>query len=189
MSDTTTTTSLPLTAGTWTLDAAHSGVHFKIRHLGLSNVRGRFETFTAALEVGETLADVRVNASIDLSSVNTNHPDRDAHLLSTDFFGVDSNPTLEFRSTSVSGDGDEYTLAGDLTINGVTRPVSFPVEFNGIETYPMDGTSHAGFSAATSISRKDFGIDFNLPIGVDKLALGEKVNVELDFQFVAPQQP
>jgi polyisoprenoid-binding protein YceI len=188
MSDTT-TTSLPLTAGTWTLDAAHSGVHFKIRHLGLSNVRGRFETFTAALEVGETLADVRVNASIDLSSVNTNHPDRDAHLLSTDFFGVDSNPTLEFRSTSVSGDGDEYTLAGDLTINGVTRPVSFPVEFNGIETYPMDGTSHAGFSAATSISRKDFGIDFNLPIGVDKLALGEKVNVELDFQFVAPQQP
>jgi polyisoprenoid-binding protein YceI len=188
MSDTA-TTSLPLTAGTWTLDAAHSGVHFKIRHLGLSNVRGRFETFTAALEVGETLADVRVSASIDLSSVNTNQPDRDAHLRSTDFFGVDNNPTLEFHSTSVSGDGDEYTLAGDLTINGVTRPVSFPVEFNGIETYPMDGTSHAGFSAATSISRKDFGIDFNLPIGVDKLALGEKVNVELDFQFVAPQQP
>jgi polyisoprenoid-binding protein YceI len=189
MSETVTTTSLPLTAGTWTLDAAHSGVHFKIRHLGLSNVRGWFENFTAALEVGETLDDVHVSASVDLSSVNTNQADRDAHLRSTDFFGVDSNPTLEFRSTSVTGGGDDYTLSGDLTINGVTRPVSFPVEFNGIETYPIDGSSHAGFSAATSISRKDFGIDFNLPIGVDKLALGEKVNVELDLQFVAPQQP
>jgi polyisoprenoid-binding protein YceI len=189
MSDTTTTTSLPLTTGTWTLDAAHSGVHFKIRHLGLSNVRGRFENFTAALEVGETLDDVHVSASVDLSSVNTNQPDRDAHLLSTDFFGVDSNPTLEFRSTSVARDGDDYTLAGDLTINGVTRPVSFPVDFNGVETYPMDGSTHAGFSAETSVSRKEFGIDFNLPIGVDKLALGEKVRVELDLQFVAPQQP
>jgi polyisoprenoid-binding protein YceI len=188
MSDTATTTSLPLSTGTWTLDAAHSGVHFKIRHLGLSNVRGHFETFTAALEVGDTLDDVRVTASVDLSSVNTNNPDRDAHLLSTDFFGVDSNPTLEFRSTSVTGDGSDYVLAGDLTINGVTRPVSFPVEFNGIETYPIDGSSHAGFTAETSISRKEFGIDFNVPLGVDKLALGEKVKVELDFQFVAPQQ-
>lgn len=184
---TTTTTTLPLAAGDWTVDKAHSGVHFKVRHLGLSNVRGRFDDFDATLHVGDTLDEVTVTASIALSSVDTNQPDRDAHLRSTDFFGVESNPTLEFRSTRITGDGDEYQLEGELTINGITRPVSFPVEFTGLGVYPIDGSQHAGFYAETTVNRNDYGVDFNMPIGVDKLALGDKVKVELELQFGAPQ--
>jgi polyisoprenoid-binding protein YceI len=187
MSETTAATvALPLATGTWSVDPAHSGVHFKVRHLGLSNVRGRFNDFTGTLEVGETLDDVSVTATIALSSIDTNQPDRDAHLLSTDFFGADQNPTIEFRSTRISGSDDDYQLDGELTINGVTKSVSFPVEFGGAEVHPGDGHTHAGFYGETQIARGDFGIDFNMPLGIDKVALGEKVKVELDLQFVAP---
>jgi polyisoprenoid-binding protein YceI len=185
MSQASTTSILPLVAGDWTVDAAHSGVHFKVRHLGLSNVRGRFDEFDATLHVGETLDDVSVTATVALSSVNTNQADRDAHLRSTDFFGVESNPTLEFRSTRITGGGDEYQLEGELTINGITKPVSFPVEFSGVDVYPMDGSQHAGFYAETTVNRNDYGVDFNMPIGVDRLALGDKIKVELDLQFAA----
>jgi polyisoprenoid-binding protein YceI len=187
MSDTTAATSaLPLSTGTWTVDTAHSGINFKVRHLGLTNVRGRFNDFDATLNVGDTLDDSGVAATIQLPSIDTNNADRDAHLLSTDFFSADQNSTIEFRSRKISEDGGEYTLDGELTINGVTRPVSFPVEFTGAEVFPATGNLHAGFYAETQISRNDFGVDFNMPIGVDKLALGEKVKVELDLQFVAP---
>ena len=186
MSDSTATTSLPLATGTWTVDTAHSGIHFKVRHLGLSNVRGRFNDYAAALDVGETLDDVSIAATIQMASVDTNNADRDAHLLGTDFFTADKNPTLEFRSTKITEDGGAYTLDGELTINGVTRPVSFPVEFTGAEVFPATGNVHAGFYAETQVNRNDFGVDFNMPIGVDKLALGERIKVELDLQFVAP---
>ncbi|HET6950351.1 MAG TPA: YceI family protein [Acidimicrobiales bacterium] len=185
MSDAT-TTALPLASGTWTVDPTHSGVHFKVRHLGITNVRGRFNDFTATLAVGQTLDDVAVTASIDVSSVDTNQADRDAHLKSTDFFSADTHPTITFRSTKITGGGGEYQMDGDLTINGVTRPVSLPVEFSGVETYPIDGSTHAGFTAETQIARSDYGIDFNMPLGVEKLALGEKIRIELDLQFVAP---
>ncbi len=174
---------LPLAAGEWVLDPAHSGVHFKVRHLGLTNVRGRFNDFTATLSVGETLDDVAVIAIIQMASVDTNQADRDAHLRSTDIFGTDANPTMEFRSNRVTGGGDEYQLHGDLTINGVTRPVSIPVEFNGAEVHPADGKLHAGFSGEVQLSRSDYNVDFNVPLGVDKLALGDKIKVELDLQF------
>jgi polyisoprenoid-binding protein YceI len=185
MSDT--TTALPLVAGVWTLDAAHSGIHFKVRHLGLSNVRGRFDDFDATLTVGDTLEDVSVSATISLSSVNTNNPDRDAHLRSTDILNVETNPKLEYRSTRITGNGDEYQMEGDLTMNGTTKRVGFPVDFNGVSVYPMDGSDHAGFTATTAIHRSVFGIDFNVPLGVDKLALGDKVDIELELQFVAPK--
>jgi polyisoprenoid-binding protein YceI len=191
-------TGLPLAAGTWSLDARHSGVYFKVRHIGLSNVRGRFNRFDATLSVGETLADTRVEATIEMSSVDTNLPDRDAHLLSTDFFSAEQHPETTFRSTGIravgdgagEGEGDregEYQLDGELTLNGVTRPVTLDVEFHGIETLPADGSTHAGFSATTTVNRADFGVDFNAPLGVDKLALGKKIAVELELQFVAPE--
>lgn len=174
-----------LAARQWTLDPAHSGIHFKVRHLGLTNVRGTFKTFDATLDVGDTLDSVAVAAIIELASVDTNNPDRDAHLLSTDFFAAERNPQIRFTSTGVSGSEDDLELTGELTINGITRTVSFPVEFNGIEVHPGDGKDHAGFSASTVVNRNDFGVDFNMPLGMDKLALGEKVNVELELQFVA----
>jgi polyisoprenoid-binding protein YceI len=184
MTDVSSSPALSLATGEWKLDPAHSGVHFKVRHLGLTNVRGTFKSFDATLTVGETLDDVAVAAIIDLASVDTNQADRDAHLLSTDFFAAEKNPQITFTSTGISGAGDELELSGELTINGVTRTVTFPVEFNGIEVYPGDGKHHAGFSATTVVNRNDFGVDFNMPLGMNKLALGEKVNVELDLQFV-----
>jgi polyisoprenoid-binding protein YceI len=176
---------LPLASGVWTLDANHSGVHFRVRHLGLSNVRGRFNRFDATLNVGESLDDTAVEAAIDMTSVDTNQADRDAHLRSTDFFSADVHPELVFASTGVRHRrGDDYQLDGVLTINGVSQPVSLDVEFNGVEVHPGDGLNHAGFFATTEISRSDFGIDFNMPLGVDKLALGDKIKIELDLQFL-----
>ena len=178
--------SLPLSPGHWSLDHNHSAVHFVIRHLGLSNVRGRFARFEAGVDVGTSLDDVHVTAEIDMSSVDTNNADRDAHLRSTDFFDTAAHPTLSFRSTAISRVDTDYSLTGDLTINGVTRPVTLDVEFFGTEVFPADQSTHAGFAATTTIRRSEFGIDFGLSLGGDKVLLGDKVKVELDLQFVAP---
>jgi polyisoprenoid-binding protein YceI len=186
MTNTNSTSTLPLASGHWTVDKNHSGVHFSVRHLGLSNVRGRFDTFDASLDVGQTLADVAVTAEIDLSSVDTNNADRDAHLLNSDFFNVEAHPTMTFHSTGVTTDGDEYKLVGELTIAGVTKPVTLDVEFAGVEIFPMDQSTHAGFTATGEIRRGEFGIDFGLNFGTEKLLLGDKIKVELDLQFVAP---
>ena len=180
---------LPLTPGVWAVDTNHSGVHFRIRHLGLSNVRGRFDRFNATLKVGATLDDVSVEATIDMGSVDTNQPDRDAHLQGTDFFSTEQHPEMLFRSTAVRKRTDtDYEIDGQLTINGIAQPVTLEVEFNGVEVFPGDGKTHAGFSATTEINRDDFGIDFNMPLGMDKVALGQKVKVELELQFIAPDQ-
>lgn len=180
-------TDLPLKIGAWKLDPAHSGLHFKVRHLGLTNVRGRFNGFDSWLEVGEDLASTRFGATIDIATVDTNQPDRDAHLRSTDFFSADTHSEMTFASTRIEDLGDgEYEATGDLTINGVTKPVTLRVEFPGVELHPGDGLHHAGFIATTQILRDDFGIDFNMPLGVDKVALGKKIDVEIDAQFTAP---
>ncbi len=179
-----TTTTLPLATGTWTSDPAHSSVEFTIRHLGLTKVRGRFNDFQASIDVGETIGASSIEASIAMSSVDTNNADRDAHLLSTDFFGVEANPTMAFQSTSMSGAGEDWTLAGDLTVNGITKPVELDVEFYGLATDPY-GNAKAGFAGQTTISRKDFGIEFNAPLETGGVLLGDKVAVELELQFVA----
>ena len=185
-SATTTATDIPLAAGTWLLDAAHSSVSFKVRHIGLSNVRGRFNRFDATLRVGEVLADTRVEATIEMSSVDTNLPDRDAHLRGTDFFSAEQHPLMTFRSTGIRAAGDGgYVLDGELTLNGVSRPVTLDVEFSGLGTLPTDGSKRAGFSATTTVNRDEFGIDFNVPLGMDTFAVGRKIAVELELQFVA----
>ena len=125
-------------------------------------------------------------ATVDLSTVSTANADRDAHLRSSDFFNAEANPTMTFSSTSIAGSGEEYTLAGDLTVNGVTRPVELDVEFFGTSVFPMDQSVRAGFTATGTISRKDFGIEFNVPLGGDKVMISDKVALELDVQFVAP---
>ena len=181
-----TTTNLPLAPGPWTLDKMHSGISFVVRHLGLSNVRGRFDAFEATLDIGGALAEVSVTAEVDLSSVDTNNADRDAHLRSTDFFGTDQHPVMTFRSTSIVGAGENYELTGDITIAGVTKELTLEVEFNGTEIFPANQTTHAGFTATGSIKRSDFGIDFGIIPGAEKLMLGDKIKVELDLQFVAP---
>jgi polyisoprenoid-binding protein YceI len=182
------TTTLPLKSGTWVLDPAHSGVYFKVRHLGLTNVRGEFNSFDATLNVGDDLASTSFTATIDITSVDTNQPDRDAHLKTTDFFSADEHPTMTFESTSIkdAGEGD-YEAEGKLTINGITQPIHLEVEFGGHEVFPGDGKVRAGFVATAQIIRDDFGIDFNMPLGMDKFALGKKIDIEIDVEFIEPE--
>jgi len=183
----TATLPMPMAQGTWTIDPSHSGVHFKVRHLGLSTVRGRFNRFQATLVVGEDLAHSRLEASVDMSSVDTNQPDRDAHLRSTDFFSTDTHPEMTFRSYAIRAQRQRsFEVEGNLTINGITRPVIISVELQGEQTSPTDGRVHAGFAGIFDIDRETFGIDFNMPMGVEGVAIGKIVQVELDAQFVAP---
>lgn len=177
---------LGLKSGTWVVDNAHSAVTFQIRHLGLSKVRGRFDAFTATLIVDEWGA-ASVSAEIDLGSIDTNNSDRDAHLRSTDFFNTEQHPTMSFESTGVSGSGEEFTVDGNVTLNGITKPLALKVEFNGTEFFTPANRLQSGFSATGSLKRSEFGIDFGaLPIGVDKLALGDEVKFELDLEFIEP---
>ena len=179
-------TASPLPAGTWTYDPAHSSVLFKIRHLGLTNVRGRFNGVEATLKTADTVEATEFGATIDISTIDTNQSDRDAHLRSTDFFSADAHPNMTFASTAVRAAGDGYEADGNLTINGITKPITLEVEFNGTAANPADGRERAGFVATTRIQRSDYGIDFNMPLGADKLALGKHVDIEIDVQFIAP---
>lgn len=186
MPDTNATT-LPLAPGAWPADPVHSSVEFTVRHLGISKVRGRFNSFDATLVVGRSLDDTSLEATVDMASVDTNDADRDAHLRSTDFFAVENHPQMTFESTAIRQTGeDEYRLEGDLTVNGVTAPMSLDVEFSGAETYPMDGKLHTGFSARGRLSRKQYGVEFDVPLGADKMAIGDRVDIELEIQLVEP---
>ena len=186
MSLTTTSTTLPLQAGTWSIDPSHSTVEFTVRHLGLAKVRGRFNGFDARLQVGSDLAGTSLAADVDLSSVDTNNADRDGHLLSTDFFDAESHPRMTLTSTSISGEGDTYTVVGDLSINGATHPIELDVEFFGTEVFPMDQSTRGGFSATGTLSRKEYGIEFNVPLGADKVMISDSVKIELEVQLVCP---
>jgi polyisoprenoid-binding protein YceI len=174
---------LPIEPGTWAIDHSHSSVEFVIRHLGVSRVRGRFNTFDALLDVGSDLSSSCLDATVDLASVDTNNADRDAHLRSTDFFDVDTHPKMHFASTRITQHGDHYRVDGELTLNGRTKPMTLDVAFNGAAVYPIDGTTHAGFAAHAELSRSDWGVDFNVPLAIGGFALADKVRVELEVQL------
>ena len=151
-----------VTTGTWTLDPTHTEIGFTVRHL-MSKVRGKFDTFEGTLVTAEDPTASTVSVSVDLTSINTGTADRDAHLRSADFFEVDTYPSMTFTSTGVTQkDDDEFVLTGDLTIKGVTKPLELEVEFLGEGGDPWGGT-RVGVEAKGEISRKEFGIDFNIP--------------------------
>lgn len=179
---TTTTTTLPLATGRWALDPAHSSVGFSIRHLGVSKVRGRFTSFDVDAVVGATLADTSVVATVDLASIDTGNADRDAHCRQPDMIDVERRPSMVFRSTTITGDGEDWTLEGELTIGDVTRPLTLAVELGGVEASPMGGPRHAGFEATGEIRRSDFGIAAGVPAAV----LGDVLKVQLDVQLLEP---
>lgn len=176
------TTALPLAAGTWALDANHTAVGFSIKRLGLAKVKGTFTGVDAELVVGETLADSTLTATIDMTSVDTGNTDRDEHLRSPDLIDVAVRPTMAFRSTAITGDGEDYSVEGELTIGDVTRPLTLEVEFAGVTVFPPDGKEHAGFAATAEVRRKDFGLGFG-PMGA---MLGDVVKVEIDLELIAP---
>lgn len=173
---TTTHTPTELVAGTWTIDPSHSEVGFTVRHL-MTKVRGQFESFTGTLTTGTDLSQTKAEATIDLNSINTRDAQRDGHLRSKDFFDVENSGPMTFRSTSFDG----ATATGELTIKGVTKEVELDVEFLGQDTDPY-GNTKIGFEATTEINRKEFGVDFNIPLDGGKLLIGDKVSITLSIQ-------
>jgi polyisoprenoid-binding protein YceI len=173
------TATADVTTGTWNIEPAHSEIGFTVRHLGLSKVRGRFNSFSGTIEIADDRLVSSVEATIDLASVDTNNEQRDGHLRSADFFNADANPQMTFRSTALTAD----SLAGDLTINDVTRQVTLDLEFHGVAVDGYEMT-RAGFSAAGQIKRSDFGINFNAPLGLDGALISDKVTIELEIQAV-----
>ena len=171
-----------LTSGTWTIDPTHTEVAFTVRHL-MSKVRGTFTTFEGSIVVGDDLLSSSAQATIDLSSVYTGAPQRDDHLRSSDFFDASTQPTMTFRSTRLSSNGESFVAVGDLTVKDVTREVELAVELLGVGTDAY-GNERIGLEATGVISRKDFGIDFNIPLEGGKLLIGDTVTISLTVQAV-----
>lgn len=169
------------TAGTWKLDAAHSEITFSVRHLAISKVKGSFETFDVTVVTTDNPLETQLTASIDVVSINTRQKDRDAHLRTNDFFNAEQFPTIDFVSTGVRQDGDELLIDGDLTLRGITKPVTFAGEFGGIIVNGY-GQTVAGASFTTKINRLDYNVKWNAAVEAGGLTLGDQVTITLDAQ-------
>ena len=169
--------------GTWDIDAAHSTVGFSVRHMMVSKVRGYFREFSGELVTAEDPTQSSVTATVNMDSIDTRQEQRDAHIRSADFFDVGNHTELTFRSTAVKTDGADWTVEGDLTIKGITKPVTLELELNGFGPDAYGGF-RAGFSAKTEISRKAFGVDIDMPMDGGGVVVGDKINVELEIEAV-----
>lgn len=169
-------------AGTWDLDPVHSTIGFVARHLMVSKVRGQFTSFEAQIVTAPNPLESTAAATIDLSSVSTGNEMRDNDLRSTNFFDVASHPKMTFTSTAVRLDEGTFLVDGDLTIRGVTKPVTLAVEVNGFGPDPFGGT-RAGFSAIGEINRADFGVSFNAPVP-GGVMVSERITIEIEAEAV-----
>ncbi|PZR51820.1 polyisoprenoid-binding protein [Xylanimonas oleitrophica] len=172
-----------LTAGTYVIDASHSTAGFTVRHAGISKVRGSIAISSGTITVGEDLESSSVSVELDAASVNTGDANRDGHLKSADFWNAEERPTWSFTSTSVKGDGDDFVVTGDLTINGVTKTVELETEFSGTAKDPF-GNDRAGFEAQLEISRADFGLTWNAALETGGFLVGDKVKIGLDISAI-----
>lgn len=182
---TATDTIAPDLAGTWEIDAAHTGVEFSVRHAMVATVRGRFNVFSGTIEVGDDLTRSTTDLTIDAASIDTGSADRDAHLRSVDFLDVERFPTLRFRATRVEhGErAGTYRIVGDLTIRDVTREVELATTYNGTATDPW-GNLRAGLEAETTINRRDWGLTWNTALEAGGILVGDKVKITLDISAV-----
>jgi polyisoprenoid-binding protein YceI len=174
----------------WILDSTHSELGFKIKHLMITNVSGAFKTFSAEVETdGEDFSSAGINLSADIASITTNNEQRDAHLLASDFFEADKFPSLTFRSTKIEKkDSDTFKLIGELTLKGVTKPVSLNVEYSGLTKDPWGG-ERAGFVVTGKINRSEFGLNFNAALETGGVVLSEEVKIYSEVQLVKQVVP
>ncbi|GAA2538197.1 YceI family protein [Pseudonocardia hydrocarbonoxydans] len=170
-------------AGTWDIDPVHSEVSFTVRHMMVSKVRGRFTGFSGTITTADDVTASGVQVEIDATSIDTANAQRDGHVRSADFFDVENHPTWSFTSTAVRQDGDDLAVDGELTVKGVTRPVTLAVEVGGFGPDAYGGT-RAGFTATTSINRSDFGVDIAMPLDGGGVVVSEKVQITLEIQGV-----
>lgn len=173
-------------AGTWTIDPTHSEVGFQIRHLMISKVKGKFERFNATFVTAENPLESSVTASAEVASVNTNEPNRDAHLRTGDFFEAETYPTIDFVSTGVRVEKGDFKVDGDLTIRGITKPVTFDFDFGGFGGDPY-GNYKGGASAKAVINREDFGLMYNAALETGGVLLGDQVTITLELQAALEQ--
>jgi len=167
----------------WVLDPTHSEVQFKVKHLVISTVTGAFKSFEGSLETdSEDFQNAKVNITLDVNSIDTNQEQRDGHLKSADFFDAEKYPKISFTSTSLTKDGDDYKLNGDLTIKDVTKPVSLDVEFGGSAT-DFYGNTKAGFDVTGKVNRKDFGLTWDGITEAGAIVVGEDIKLHASVQF------
>jgi polyisoprenoid-binding protein YceI len=169
----------------WQIDPGHSTVSFSARHMMLTKVRGEFEKFSGTVDFNEANPSASsVDVTIDTSSINTRHDQRDGHLKSPDFLDAENYPTISFKSTRVEVINDTTgKIYGDLTIRGVTKEAVLDTEFNGIAKSPW-GTESAGFSATTKINRKDWGLNWNVALETGGWLVGEEITIDIEIEVV-----
>ena len=178
------TTATKIPTGTYNIDPAHSRVEFAVKHLGIATVKGNFSSFEGVLDLREDITQSTFTGSVDVSTVNTNEPARDEHLRSPDFFHVEQHPKLTFVSTSVVPvDEETFEVTGDLTLHGITRPVTLKVEVQGTETDPW-GNERVGLEATGQLNRSDHDMKFNQALGSGNVLVSDKVKLSLDISAV-----
>lgn len=182
----TTSPASPAPLTTWKLDPAHSAAEFKVKHMMISNVKGSFSSLTGTLTEHPADATLSsVEASVDVATLTTGDAQRDGHLKSADFFDVEKYPAMTFKSKEVKRKGEgEYAVTGELTLHGVTRPVTFAVEGPSAPGKDPWGNTRIGLSATTKINRKDFGLAWNSALETGGVLVGEDVAITLDVQFI-----
>ena len=163
----------------WNLDPAHSEITFKVKHMMISSVKGNFNDFTAEIDAeDDTFKNAKTTATIQTASVNTNSEDRDKHLRSEEFFNSEKYPTITFESDAMN-----QSVTGNLTLNGVTKPINLDVDFGGINVDPW-GNTKAGFSFEGKINRKDFGLNWNAALEAGGVLVSDEVKIAGELQFV-----
>ena len=178
------TTAVADITGDYTIDASHTRLGFSARHAMVTTVRGYFPSFEGTAKIdGDNPANSSVHLEMDASSVSTGSADRDAHLTSADFFDVENFPTWTFNSTNVERDGDDWSLTGDLSIKGVTRPVTIDFEQVGSAQDPF-GNVRVGFEGTAVINRKDFGLTWNAGLETGGVLVSDKIKLQLDVSAI-----
>jgi polyisoprenoid-binding protein YceI len=170
--------------GTWTVDPIHSSVEFRVKHMMISTVRGRFGEFEGAIEAAPDYHDSHVRGTITAASIDTNEPKRDAHLRSADFFDADNHPTITFESTSIEHiERGDFRVNGDLTMHGETRPVVFEVTVHGVLHDPQ-GNDRVGLEVRGTISRGEFGLRWQQALETGGVVVGDEVRIAADISAV-----
>jgi polyisoprenoid-binding protein YceI len=179
MSATVTTPVIP--TGTWIIDPAHSKVGFAVKHMGIATVRGEFTEFEGTLEIADDRSSAKAYGTVKAASVDTNEPQRDAHLRSPDFFDADTYPDLSFESTEIEAiDEETFRITGQLTLHGVTNEIVLTAEINGTDVDPY-GNEKVGLEITGQISRGDYGMKFNQALGSGNMLVADKVKLNLDI--------
>lgn len=170
-------------AGTWALDSAHSEIGFAARHMMVSKVRGNFQTFAGTITTTPNPLDSHAEAQIDLSSISTGDEQRDNHLRGSDFFDVEANHKMTYRSERIRLNGDDLAVEGELTIRGISKPITLNVELGGIGPDPYGGT-RLGLTATGVINRSDFGVNWNAVIEGGGVVISDKVTIHIEVEAV-----